>query len=106
MGYFPPALEALMQPGADAQDMGEVIILLNQLMIRFKDALQPLLLKVRIFSPVAMLSHEWSCLNSIQAALLAADGRVYCLDCSAILIIYRALQGLPCLPLRLQTPSM
>lgn len=49
MAYFPPALEALMQPGADAQDMCEVIILLNQLIIRFKAALQPLLLKVTPF---------------------------------------------------------
>ena len=46
MGYLGPALEALLQPAADAQDVCEVIILLNQLMIRFKDALQPLLLEV------------------------------------------------------------
>ena len=48
--YLPTALELLMHVSADCQDMCDVLALLNQLMLRFKAALQDLLKEVRPFA--------------------------------------------------------
>ena len=44
--YLPTALQVLMHVTADCQDMCDVVALLNQLMLRFKTALQDLLKEV------------------------------------------------------------
>ena len=46
--YLPTALQVLMHVTADCQDMCDVVALLNQLMLRFKTALQDLLKEVRL----------------------------------------------------------
>jgi hypothetical protein len=48
--YLPPALEVLLHVGADAQDLQDAMLLLNQLMMRFKAALAPLM-QASSFSP-------------------------------------------------------
>ena len=44
--YLPTALEVLMHVSADCQDLCDVVALLNQLMLRYKTALQDLLKEV------------------------------------------------------------
>lgn len=44
--YLPTALHVLMHVSADCQDMCDVMALLNQLMLRYKAALQDLLKEV------------------------------------------------------------
>ena len=44
--YLPTALEVLMHVSADCQDMIDVVALLNQLMLRYKNSLQDLLKEV------------------------------------------------------------
>ncbi|KAL4444906.1 hypothetical protein ABPG77_003956 [Micractinium sp. CCAP 211/92] len=41
--YLPSALEVLLYAEADATDVTDVLLLLNQLMLRFKDALMPVM---------------------------------------------------------------
>lgn len=41
--YLPAALEVLLYAEADATDVADVLLLLNQLMLRFKDALTPVM---------------------------------------------------------------
>ena len=41
--YLPPALEVLLPTQADAADVTDVLLLLNQLMARFKQQLAPLM---------------------------------------------------------------
>ena len=46
--YLPDALSALMPPSTDRADLTDIILLLNQLMTRYKAALQPLLASVSL----------------------------------------------------------
>lgn len=64
--YLPPSLEVLLHSGADAQDLQDVLALLNQLMTRFKGGLLPLMKEVlavivgRVHSgPQALLPPDW-----------------------------------------------
>ena len=57
--YLPTALQVLMHVTADCQDMCDVVALLNQLMLRFKTALQDLLKEVMI------MQHISSCLQCL-----------------------------------------
>ena len=41
--YLPAALEVLLYAEADATDVVDVLLLLNQLAVRFKDALAPVM---------------------------------------------------------------
>lgn len=51
--YLPTALQVLMHVTADCQDMCDVVALLNQLMLRFKTALQDLLKEVMIMQHIS-----------------------------------------------------
>lgn len=53
--YLPPALEALMGGGADVVDLSDVLALLQQLVMRFKEALAKL---VEAALPVAVVKVE------------------------------------------------
>ncbi|KAL0051899.1 hypothetical protein WJX82_004175 [Trebouxia sp. C0006] len=60
--YLPTALQVLMHVTADCQDMCDVVALLNQLMLRFKTALQDLLkeaLTVCLSRIHSMLTPDW-----------------------------------------------
>lgn len=60
--YLPTALQVLMHVSADCQDMCDVLALLNQLMLRFKAALQDLLKEVR---PVAHCCRACWCMHGV-----------------------------------------
>ena len=73
--YLPTALQVLMHVTADCQDMCDVVALLNQLMLRFKTALQDLLKEVMSFSTT----------HPAFKACLAATGTVKSCECSDLL---------------------
>jgi hypothetical protein len=90
--YLPTALQVLMHVTADCQDMCDVVALLNQLMLRFKTALQDLLKEVMSCST----SH------SASNACLAAAGTDTSCECCAVLYQSQAMQKLlRCCPRKL-----
>ena len=72
--YLPTALQVLMHVTADCQDMCDVVAMLNQLMLRFKTALQDLLKEVMSFST----SHP-----AFKACLAAAGTDTSC-ECAVL----------------------
>ncbi|MEW5306130.1 MAG: hypothetical protein WDW36_008620 [Sanguina aurantia] len=72
---LPPALEVLLQTQVDCTDMADVLSLMNQLLQRYKDALQPLLeaiLPVLIGRVHVLLDSSWDWSGKSAATPVAA----------------------------------
>ncbi len=80
--YLPTALQVLMHVTADCQDMCDVVALLNQLMLRFKTALQDLLKEVMIMQLISAVP-VWLLLTQrhLTNALLCCSKDRQCKSC-------------------------
>ena len=71
--YLPPALSALLRPTSDASDLADVLSLLQQLVVRYKATLSPLLSKalpecIECVHKLLSADYDWSGRAALPAA--------------------------------------